>query len=266
MGAGANQENGLSDAVVGGAVQNTRSSQSNQLSETTGGPNYGFWQSGSAERGGGMSGWHLVDMTVEQPSGRNYPVMGLDAQQVIPNGYGESGNVLRVLYSGKGAQQINGLPRNHEEELVVGGVNGLRVHRVKRACQASEMSYLDNVNQVSHRPHETAAGENLTHPTRDVTCSPVQERGGGYTASQTLILPPGIQPCRVNLVSSMGNAEKPTEHFCCIGELKQWNQQLKRQVARLNYYSLRFGLDVELTVTLHNLLLSLRTGLQISCA
>ena len=213
-----------------------------------------------------MSGWHLVEMTVEQPSGRDYTVMGLDTQHLIPNGYGESGNVLRVLCSGKGSQQINGLLRHNEEELVVGGANGLSVHRVDRAWQASEMSYLDNVNGVSHRPHQTEAGENLTHPTRDVTCSPVQERGGGYAASQTPILPPGVQPCKVNLVSSIGNAKTPSEHWLSIGERKQWNQQLKRQVARLNYYSSRSGLDVELTVTLHNLLFPLHTGLQISCA
>ena len=103
MGAGVNQANGLSDAVVGGAVQTTRSSQSNQSSVAIDRPNNGLWQSGSAERGGATSTLRRADMTVEQTSGRKYPVMRICAQQVSPHGHAVSKNIYRVVYAGEGA-------------------------------------------------------------------------------------------------------------------------------------------------------------------
>ncbi|XP_068677591.1 uncharacterized protein [Montipora foliosa] len=168
VGAGAIQANGLSDAVVGGAVQTTRSSQSNQPSQPIDGPNYGLWQSGSAERGRGMSfNWPLAGIAVEQTIGRDYPVIGLGAHPVSNNRHAASKNVL-IVPSGEGAQQINGLPGNHEEEPVAEEANGLSVHRVARGW-----------------------GE-------------------------------------INLVSSVGNVEKPTLHRCSTEEIKLWNRQLER--------------------------------------
>ena len=235
IGTGANQANGLSDAVVGGTVQTTRSSQSNQPSEPTGGPNNGLDQSGSAQRGGATDDRQLTDMTIEQASGSNYPVMGLDVQQVISNWCAASEYVSRVP-SGEGAQQINGLPGNHEEEPVAEEANGLSIHRVERAWQACEMGCLDQANGGSCRPDGTAAREALPFPIQeDVTCSPVQEQGDGYAAPQAPILLPGALPDEPNLVSSVGNGEKPTMHRCSTEEIKQWKQQLTRQVAHRNY-------------------------------
>ena len=221
QGAGANHANGLSDEVVGSAVQTTRSSESSQPREPIGGPNSGLWESGFAERGGGMSNWRLVDMTIQQTSGRVHIAMRVDTEHVSPNGHAASENVFRVLYPGEGAQQINGLPGNHEVEPVAEEANGLSVYRVERARQTShEMCYLDHANGVSRFPYGTAAtGEGLPYPIgEDVTCLPVQEQGSDH-------------PGEVNLVSSVGNAEKPTEHRCNAEEIKQWNQQLTRQVA-----------------------------------
>ncbi|XP_068677593.1 uncharacterized protein [Montipora foliosa] len=66
----------------------------------------------------------------------------------------------------------------------------------------------------------TAAWEALPFPIReDVTCLPVREKGDGYAAP-------------VNLVSSVGNAEKPTVHGCSTEEINQWKQQLKRSKPR----------------------------------
>ena len=227
MGAGAYQANGLSDAAVGGAVQN-------QPSEVIGGPNDGLWQSRTAERGRGMSDWHLADMTVDQTSGRDYPVMRLGGHHVIHSGHAASENIFRVP-SGEGAQQINGLPGNHEEEPVAEEANGSSVHRVERAWQAREMSFLDHANGGNCRPYGTAAREALRFPIQeDVTCLPVQEQGDGYAAPQAPIQLPEVLPGEANLVSSVGNAEKPTLHCCSTVEIKQWKQQLTRQVARLN--------------------------------
>ena len=219
MGAGANQANGRSDEVVGNIVQTTRSSQSSQTREPIGGPNNGFWQ--FVEGGGGMSNWRPADMTVEQTSGRAHIAMRVGTEHVSPNEHAASENVFRVLYSGEGVQQINGLPGNHEVEPVAEEVNGLSVHRVERARQTShEMCYLDHGNGVSRCQYGTAAtGEGLPYPIgEEVTCLPVQEQGSD-------------QPGEVNSVSSVGNAEKPTEHRCNAEEIKQWNQQLTRQVA-----------------------------------
>ena len=235
MGTGTNQANGLRDAVVGTDVQTAGSSQSNQPSEPTGGPNNGLDQSSSAERGGATSDWRLTDMTIEQASGRNYLVMELDVQQVMPNWHAASEYVFRA-HSGEGAQQINGLPVNHEEEPVAEDANGLGVHRVERPWQACEMGYRDHPNGGNCRPYGTAAREVLPFPIQeDVTCSPVQEQGDGYAAPQGPILLPGALPGEPNLVSSVGNAEKPTVHRCSTEEIKQWKQQLTRQVAHLNY-------------------------------
>ncbi|XP_068759100.1 uncharacterized protein [Montipora capricornis] len=210
MGAGANQANGLSDAVVGGAAQN-------QTSELIGGPNNWLWQSRSA------------DMTVDQTSGRDYPVMGLRALHVSHNGHTASDIVYRMVYSGEGAQQINGLPGNHEEEPVADEANGSSVHRVGRAWQAREMSFLDHANGGNCRPHGTAAREAPRFPIReDVICSPVQEQGDGCAVRQAPILVAEFQPGEFNLVSSVGNAEKPTLHCCSTEEIKQWKQQLTR--------------------------------------
>ncbi|XP_068727274.1 uncharacterized protein [Montipora capricornis] len=52
-----------------------------------------------------------------------------------------------------------------------------------------------------------------------VTCLAVQEKGDGYAAP-------------VNLVSSLGNAEKPTVHRCSTDEINQWKQQLSRSKPR----------------------------------
>ena len=226
MGAGANQANGLSDALVGGAVQN-------QPSEPIGEPNNGLWQSRTVERG--LSDWLQADMSVSQTSGRNYPVMGLCVHHVIHSGHAASENVFRVPF-GEGAQQINGLPGNHEEEPVAEEANGSSAHRVERAWQAREMSFLDHANGGNCHPYGTAAREPLPFSIReDVTCSPVQEQGGGYAAPQAPILFPEVLPGEANLVSSVGNAERPTVHCCSTEEIKQWKQQLTRQVARLNY-------------------------------
>ncbi|XP_068712711.1 uncharacterized protein [Montipora foliosa] len=221
MGADANQANGLSDAAVGGAVNN-------QSSELIGGPNNGLWQSRTAERGRGMSDWHMADMTVDQTSGRDYPVMGLGAHHVIHSGHSASENIFRVP-SGEGAQQINGLPGNHEEELVAEEANGSSVHRVGRAWQAREMSFLDHANGGNCRPHGTAAREAPRFPIQEeVTCLHVQEQGDGYAAPQATIQLPEVLPGEANLVSSVGNAEKPTLHCCSTEEVKQWKQQLTR--------------------------------------
>ena len=235
MGTGTNQANGLSDAVVGSDVQTAGSSQSNQASDPTGGPSNGLDQSSSAERGVATSDWRLTDMTIEQASGRNYLVMELDVQQVMPNWHAASEYVFRVP-SGEGAQQINGLPGNHEEEPVQAEeADGLSVHRVERVWQTCEMGYLDHANGDNCRPYRTAAREVLPFPIQeDVTCSPVQEQGDGYAAPQGPILLPGALPGEPNLVSSVGNAEKPTVHRCSTEEIKQWKQQLTRQVAHLN--------------------------------
>ncbi|XP_068759132.1 TNF receptor-associated factor 4-like [Montipora capricornis] len=228
MGAGANQANGLSDAVVGGAGQTTRSSHLNQPSEPTDEPNNGLDQSGSTERGGATRDQRLAGMTIEQASGRNYPVMGLDVRQVIPNWHAASEFVFRVP-SREGAQQINWLPGNHEEEPVADEANGLSVHRVERALQRCIMSYLDLVNEISCRPYGTAAREALPFPIQeDVTCLPVQEQGEGDAAPQAPILLPDVLPDEPNLVSSVGNAVKPTVNRCSTEKIKQWKQQLTR--------------------------------------
>ena len=235
MGTGTNQANGLSDAVVGSDVQTTGSSQSNQASDPTGGPNNGLDQSGSAERGGATSDQRLADMTIEQASGRNYPVIGLDVQQVIPNCHAALEYVSRVP-PGEGAQQINGFPGNHEEEFVAEEADGLSIHTVERAWQACQMGYLDHPNGGKCRPYGTAAREALPFSIReDVTCLPVQEQGDGYAAPQAPILLPGVLPDEPNLVSSVGNGEKPTMYRCSTEEIKQWKQQLTRQVTHLNY-------------------------------
>ncbi|XP_068712686.1 uncharacterized protein [Montipora foliosa] len=210
MGAGAYQANGLSDAVVGGAVQN-------QTSELIGGPNNGLWQSHTAERGGRMSDWHLADLTVDQTSERDYPsVMGLGAHHLSHNGHAASDNVFSVP-SGEGAQQINGLPQNNEEEPVAEEANGSSDHRVERAWQACQMRLLDHPNGGNCRPYGTAVREALPFPIQeDVTCSPVQEQGDGYAGPQA-----PIQLPEVNLIS-------PTVHRCSTGEIKQWKQQLTR--------------------------------------
>ena len=236
MGTGGNQANGLSGAVVEEHVQISRSSQSNQPSEPTGGPNNGFCHSDSVQRDGAMSDRWLADMTIEQASGRNYTAMGLDVQQVIPNWHAGSEYVSRVP-SDEGGQQINGLPGNHEEEPVQAEeADGLGVHRVERAWQACEMGYLDHPNGGNCRPYGTAAREALPFPIReDVTCLPVQEQGDGYAAPQAPILLPGVLPDEPNLVSSVGNGEKPTMHRCSTEEIRQWKQQLTRQVTHLNY-------------------------------
>ena len=205
MGAGVNQANGLSDAVVGGAVQTTRSSQSNQSSLAIDKPNNGLWQSGSAERGGATSTLRRADMTVEQTSGREYPVMQICAQQVSLNDGAVSENIYRVVYAGGGAEQINGLPGNHEEEPLAEGARakGLNIHRAQSSWHARYRNYVDN-----------ASGDSSP-----VTCSPVQEQGDGYAAAQAPILPRDFQPGEANLVSSMGNAKKPTEHCCSTEEI-----------------------------------------------
>ncbi|XP_068713278.1 TNF receptor-associated factor 6-like [Montipora foliosa] len=82
------------------------------------------------------------------------------------------------------------------------------------------------VTNISDGPHGTAAG--VGQLIRDVTCFPVQEQGGGYAASRMPILLSGVQPGELNLVSSLGNVENPTEHRCGAEEIKQWNQQLMR--------------------------------------
>ena len=196
MGTGGNQDNGLSDAVVLSAAQTstTRSSQPNQPSDLTGGPNDGLDQSGSAERGGATSDRRLADIVSRVPSGES-----------------------------AGAQRINGLPGNHGEEPVAEEANGSSVHRVERAWQACEMSFLDHANEGNRRPYGTAAREALPFPVQeDVTHLPVQEQCG-------------VLPDEPNLVSSVGNSEKPTVHRCSTEEIKQWKQQLTRQVAHLNY-------------------------------
>ena len=228
IGAGANQANGLSDAVVGGAVQTGRSSQSNQPREVIGEPNNGLWQSCTAEKGGGMSDWRPTDTTVGQTRGTNCPVVRLGAHHVSHNGHAASENVFRVP-SGEGAQQINELPGNHEEETVAEEANGLSVRRVERAWQACEMSFLDRANGGNCHPYGIAAREALPFPIQeDVTCSPVQEQGDGYAAPQAPILLPGVLPREANLIS-------PTVHRCSTQEIKQWKQQLTRQVKCWNY-------------------------------
>ncbi|XP_068680197.1 TNF receptor-associated factor 6-like [Montipora foliosa] len=192
MGSGANQANGMSEAAV-------------VLTEPIGGPDNGLC--GSTESGATRDR-RLADMTIEQAGGRDYPVMGLDAQHTSPNCHAASESVFRV-HSGEGAQQINGLPGNHEEEPVAEEANGSSVHN---ACGDS------------YRPSETATGEGL--PIReDVARLPVQEQGDRNAVPQAPILPPGEQPGEV---SSMGNAEKPTENCCRPREIKEWNQQLTR--------------------------------------
>ena len=94
------------------------------------------------------------------------------------------------------------------------------------------MSRLDLAERWSCRSYGTAAREALPFPIReDVRCLPVQQQGDGYAAPQAPILPPVDQP--VNLVSSVGNAGKPTVHRCSTEEINQWKQQLMRQVPHL---------------------------------
>ncbi|XP_068759125.1 uncharacterized protein [Montipora capricornis] len=325
MAAGANQANGLSDAVAGNAVQMTGSSQSNQPSETIGGPHDRLCQSGSAERGGETSDRRLADMTIEQASGSNYPVMGHDIQQVSPNWHAASEYVFRVpssegaqqinglpgnhvaqacemgylhhanggncrglisttdakkgyyhctsdynypvmghdvqqvspnwhaaweyvfrVPSCEGAQQINGLPENHEAESVAKEADGLSVHRVERGCQAWEMGYLHHANGGNCHWYGTAPREAPPFLIGDVTCLPLQEQGEGYAAPLGPILFSDVQPwssvyfapwdtmgwyvlpVEPNLVSSEGNAEKPIVHRCSTKETRQWRQQLAR--------------------------------------
>ena len=258
MGTGANQANRLSDAVVGGAVQTARSSQSNQPSDPIGGSNNGIWQSRTAERGGGMSDWHLADMTVYQTSGRDYPVMGLGAYHVSHNGHAASENVYRVVYSSEGAQQVNGLSGSQEEEPVDEQANGSSVHRVDRARQASDRSYVDNDSGDSYRPNGTVGGEDLPYPISEcVTCLPVQEQGSRLTAMPCFQSVGHVTtPCSVsnagrtalcyqqmiknfdwqpNLISSTENIERAIEHTCTDEEIRNWKQKLTRQVARMNY-------------------------------
>ena len=192
MGSVANQANGMSEAAV-------------VPTEPIGGPDNRLC--GSTESGA------TRDRRLAEAGGRDYPVIGLDAQQASPNCHAASENVVRVR-SGEGAQQISGLPGNHEEEPVPEEANGSSVHN---ACGDS---YL---------PSETATGEGL--PIReDVARLPVQEQGDRNVVPLAPILPPGEQAGDV----SMGNAEKPTENCCRPREIKQWNQQLTRQVAHFN--------------------------------
>ncbi|XP_068676903.1 TNF receptor-associated factor 6-A-like isoform X2 [Montipora foliosa] len=189
MGTGGYQAYGLNDAVVLSAAQTstTRSSQPNQPSDPTGGPNNGLDQSSSTERGGATSDRRLADIVSRVPSGE-----------------------------GAGAQRINWLPGNHGEEPVAEEANGSSVHRVERAWQSCEMSYLDRANGGNCRPYGTAAREALPFPVQeDVTHLPVQEQCG-------------VLPDEPNLVSSVGNAEKPTVHRCSTEELRQWKQQHTR--------------------------------------
>lgn len=179
MGSGANQANGMSEAAV-------------VPTGPIGGPDNGLC--GSTESGATRDR-RLADMTIEQAGGRDYPVMGLDAQQASPNCHAASESIFRV-HSGEGAQQINGLPGNHEEEPVTEEANGSSVHN---ACGDS------------YRPSETATGEGLPIQ-EDLARLSVQEQGDGCAVPQTPILPSGDQRGEVNLVSSMGNAEKPTEN------------------------------------------------------
>ncbi|XP_068713293.1 TNF receptor-associated factor 6-like [Montipora foliosa] len=79
----------------------------------------------------------------------------------------------------------------------------------------------------SDRPHGTAVGVGQLIR-EDVTCFPVQEQRDGYAVSQMPVLLSGVQPGDLNLVSSVGNEENPTEHPCGAEEIKQWNQQLMR--------------------------------------
>ena len=256
LGTGANQANRLSDPVVGGAVQTARSSQSNQPSEPIGGPNNGIWQSRTAERGGGISDWHLADMTVYQTSGRDYPVMGPGAYHVSHNGHAASENVYRVVYSGEGAQQINGLSLSHENEPVAEEANASGVYRVERARQASGKSYVDNASGDSYRRNGAVAGDDLPYPVReDVACLPVQEQGRRLTAMPCFQSVSHVtMPCSVsnagktalsyqqlmnadwppNLISSTGNIERAMEHTCTDEEIRNWEQKLTRQVARMN--------------------------------
>ena len=68
-----------------------------------------------------------------------------------------------------------------------------------------------------------------------MTCFSVQEQGDGYAASQMPVLPSGVHLGEPNLLSSLGNEENPTEHPCGAEEIKQWNRQLTRQVALMNF-------------------------------
>ena len=79
----------------------------------------------------------------------------------------------------------------------------------------------------SDRPHGTAVG--VGQRIREhVTRFPVQEQRDGYAVSQMPVLLSGVQPGELNLVSSAGNVENPTQHPCGAEEIKQWNQQLMR--------------------------------------
>ncbi|XP_068710755.1 uncharacterized protein [Montipora foliosa] len=241
MGAGANQANGLSDAAVGGAVRN-------QPSESIEGPNNGLWQSRTAESGGGISDWHLANITVDQTSGRDYSVMGRGAHHVIHNGHAASENVYSVVYSGEGAQQINGLSGGHEEEPVAEEANGSGDHRVGRARRASGRSYVDNASGISYRRNGTVAGDDLPYPIReDVTCLPVQEK-----ASSLIVMPCFRSVSHVTTHCPVSNAERTAlcyqqlrsfdwppnlisstgrlamEHTCTDEEIRNWKQKLTR--------------------------------------
>lgn len=124
-------------------------------------------------------------------------LMGAGANQA--NGI----SVIVVVYSGEGAQQINRLPGNQEEEPLAEGANGLNIHGAESAWHAGDRNYVDN-----------ASGDSSP-----VTCSPVQERGDVYTAAQAPILLPDFQQGEANLISSMGNAKKPTEHCYSTEEI-----------------------------------------------
>ena len=43
------------------------------------------------------------------------------------------------------------------------------------------------------------------------------------------------QVMAVNLISSVGDIERATEHTCTAGEMSQWTPKLTRQVASPNY-------------------------------
>ena len=107
-------------------------------------------------------------------------------------------SVIVVVYTGEGAQQINGLPGNHEEEPLAEGANGLNIHRAENDRHASDRNYVDNTSGCSLS---------------------VQEQGDGYAAAQAPILLPDFQQGEANLISSMGNAKKPTEHCCSTEEI-----------------------------------------------
>ena len=49
----------------------------------------------------------------------------------------------------------------------------------------------------------------------------------------------------INLVSSVGDAERATEHTCTAGEMRHWKPKLKRQVATNAFCSDLCGISSE---------------------